>query len=207
MQPTIKGRIHYDEKVIHLGAKHCYDLNAIDSKTKYVLAHSFVEKRTLPACKKFLGQIKITCYTQILKHYEKERSKSAKKKKLITFVSDKFPHYKNAWNALFFRTTKLSFGVPIACKRFHLEHNNNPIERYNGDLKDRLKIMRGGFGSLAGAEAFLNLKHLIHNFVNPHQNLDGKTPAEAAGIQINLGRQKLLTLIKLRGEKIHHSLR
>jgi transposase-like protein len=207
MQPIIKGRIHYDEKVIHLGARHCYDLNAIDHKTKYVLAHSFVEKRTLPTCKSFLSQIKKTCYTQILKQYNKERHKQAKDKKLITFVSDKFPLYKSAWTALFFRTTKLRFGVPIACKKYGLTHNNNPIERYNGDLKDRLKTMRGGFGSVAGAEEFLNLKHIIHNFVNPHQTLKGKTPAEAAGIHLDLGRQKLLTLIKRRGEKIHHSLR
>src|SRR3989338_3234644 len=105
MQPVIKGRIHYDEKIIHIGEKHHYDLNAIDSKTKYVLAHSFVEKRTLPACKRFLGQIKKTCYVQILEQYKRERHKPAKEKKLITFVSDKFPLYKSAWTALFFHTT------------------------------------------------------------------------------------------------------
>lgn len=82
-----------------------------------------------------------------------------------------------------------------------------PIERYNGDLKDRLKTMRGGFGSTTGAEEFLNLKHIIHNFINPHESLKGKTPAEAAGINLNLGRQKLLTLIKQQGQKTHHSLR
>ncbi|PIS45998.1 MAG: hypothetical protein COT22_02320, partial [Ignavibacteria bacterium CG08_land_8_20_14_0_20_37_9] len=27
-----------------------------------------------------------------------------------------------------------------------MKHNNNPIERYNGKIKDRIKIMRGGFG-------------------------------------------------------------
>lgn len=207
IQPVIKGRIHFDEKIIHLGEKHCYDLNAIDNKTKYVLAHSFVEKRTLFSCKKFLGQIKKTCYKQIFEQYKEEQGKPANEKKLITFVSDKFPLYKKAWSALFSRVTVLHFGVPIACKKYGLEHNNNPIERYNGDLKDRLKTMRGGFRSTDGAEEFLNLKHIIHNFVNPHESLKGKTPAEAAGIHLNLGRQKLLTLIKRRGEQIHHALR
>lgn len=56
--------------------------------------------------------------------------------------------------------------------------------------------MRGEFDSFEGAEAFMNLKHIIHNFVNPHQELNGKTPAEAAEINLKLGRNKLLNLIR-----------
>lgn len=77
-----------------------------------------------------------------------------------------------------------------------MEHNNNPIERYNGKLKDRIKSIRSGFYSFEGAEAFMNLRHIIHNFVNPHQELRGRTPTKAAGIQLKLGRTKLLELIK-----------
>ncbi len=56
--------------------------------------------------------------------------------------------------------------------------------------------MRGEFDSFEGAEAFMNLKHIIHNFVNPHQQLKGKPPAEAAEINLKLGRNKLLNLIR-----------
>ena len=56
--------------------------------------------------------------------------------------------------------------------------------------------MRGGFGSFKGAEAFMNLKDIIYNFVNPHQGLKGKTPAEVAKIKLDLGRMKLFSLIK-----------
>ena len=58
-----------------------YDLNAIDNKTKYVLAHLFVDKRTLERCVVFLSQIKKTCYKQILETYKKEKPKKAKDKK------------------------------------------------------------------------------------------------------------------------------
>jgi len=44
------------------------------------------------------------------------------------------------------------------------------------------------FGSDEGAEHFLNLRHAIHNFVNPHMSLKGKTPAEAAEVDLKLGR-------------------
>ena len=184
-----------DEKYIHVGKEHGYDLNAIDSKTKYVLAHSYVVNRTPAKCIEFLRQIKTTCYEQILSVYNKEKHKTINKRKLITFVSDKFENYRNAFNKLFYRTCKLRFGVPIACKKYGLKHNNNPIERYNGDIKDRTKTMRD-FGSHEGAESFLNMKRIMHNFVNPHMSLKGKTPAETADIDLKLMRRKLLKLIK-----------
>jgi len=42
----------------------------------------------------------------------------------------------------------------------------------------------------------MNLQHIMNNFVNPHQQLGGKTPAEKAGIKLKLGRNKLLGLIR-----------
>lgn len=178
-----------------MGKEHGYDLNGIDSKTKYVLAHSYVVERTFPACVKFMREIKDTCYEQILAVHEREKYKPVKKRKLITFVCDGFENYRNAFNKLFYRTCKLRFGVPIACKKYGLKHNNNPIERYNGDIKDRTKTMRD-FGSHEGAGVFLDMKRIVHNFVNPHMSLKGKTPAEVANVDLKLRRRKLLNLIR-----------
>lgn len=63
----------------------------------------------------------------MLEKYKTELKKPAKKRKLIIFVSDKFGNYKAAWKILFYRITKLEFGVPIACKKFGLKHNNNSV--------------------------------------------------------------------------------
>ena len=189
------------------GQKDDYDLNCIDSKTKYITAHLFVAKRTKKKCVEFLSQIKETCYGQILERHNQERKKPRGERKLITFVSDKFGNYEAAWSNLFSRVTKLLFGVPIACHKFGLEHNNNAIERENGNIKDRIKTMRGGFENFEGAEAFLNLRHIIHNFVNPHQGIKGRTPAEEAEIDLELGRGKILKIIQKRAQEMHHSLR
>lgn len=170
------------------------------------MAHLFVEKRTIEKCVEFLRQIKVTCYNQILEKHFQEKDKPKKKRKLVVFVCDKFENYKSAFNKLFYRVAKLRFGVPIKAKRNGLKHNNNHIERYNQDIKDRIKTMRN-FGSGKGAEYFLNLKHIIHNFINPHMQLKGKTPAEAAEIDLNLRRRKLLNLIKKYAKNTHHSLR
>lgn len=184
-----------DEKVIHVRDELWYDLNAVDGKTKYVLAHRFVDERTLANCVALLRQIKKTCGHQILEKYKRERHKPKKERHIITFVSDKFTNYRTAWSKIFYKTTKLVFGIPIGCKRLGLEHNNNPIERYNQDIKDQIKNKRH-FGSGGGACAFLDLRRIIKNFINPHQQLKERTPAEAAGINLHLGRQRLLTLIK-----------
>jgi len=116
--------------------------------------------------------------------------------KRIIFVCDGFENYKSAFNKLFYRIAKLQFGVPIACKKYHLEHNNNPIERYNGKIKDRIKNIRSGFKSFDDAKCFMELRRIIHNYVNPHQELKGKTPAEIVEINLELGRNKLMNLIR-----------
>ena len=116
---------------------------------------------------------------------------------LFEFVCDKFGNYKTAFMKYFYRVCKLTFGVPIANKKYGLKYNNNPVERYNGELEDRLKTIRGGFGSFEGAKTFLDLNRIFHNFVNPHQELKGKTPAEMSEIILPLGRNKLLNLIRL----------
>jgi transposase-like protein len=156
----------------------------------------FVGKRTKQKCYEFLKQIKDNCYEQILETYKKEKIKKKEDRKLIEFVCDGFANYKSAFTKLFDNVCKLTFGVPIACKKYGLLHSNNPIERYNGKIKDRIKNIRSGFKSFDDAKCFMDLRRTIHNFVNPNQELQGKTLAEMAEINLKLGRNKLLSLIK-----------
>ena len=155
----------------------------------------FVDKRTKNKCIEFLSQIKNTCYNQILLKYFIKKYGN-KNEELIRFVCDGFENYKNAFNKLFYRIAELQFGVPIACRKYNYEHNNNAIERYNGKIKDRIKNIRSGFKSFDNAKCFMDLRRIIYNFVNPHQELNEKTPAEMAKINLNLGRNKLLNLIR-----------
>ncbi len=161
-----------------------------------VLAEFVVVERTLEACVAFLRQIKDWCYEQMLEQYKKEMKKPAEKRKFIIFVSDKFGNYKAAWKKLFYRITKLRFGVPIACKKFGLEHNNNSVERHNRELSRRFDALNV-FQTHEGAAATSALCKILHNYVNPHGMLKGKTPAECADMTLPLGTNKLLELIKL----------
>lgn len=156
----------------------------------------FVGKRTKQKCYEFLKQIKDSCYEQILKKYNQEKYKKVKDRNLIEFTCDKFANYKSAFMKLFARVCKLNFGISIAYQKYGVKHNNNAIERYNGKTKDRIKNIRSGFGSFKGAKGFMDLRRVIHNFVNANQELQEKTPAEIAGINLKLGRNKLLNLIR-----------
>ena len=170
-------------------------MNAIDSKTKFIVSELFVEEKNMVSVKSFLMQIKRMCYGQILAKYLIEKSKPKNKRALITFVCDGCSIFKTAFNILFGRVARLIFGIPIQYKKFGVKHNNNAIERHNREIKRRT-IVLGSFRSFEGARVFLSLMAAIHNFINPHSELNGLTPAEAAEIFIPLGKDRLLDLIK-----------
>jgi len=156
----------------------------------------FVGKRTKQKCYEFLKQIKDSCYEQILKKFNQEKHKKVEDRNLIEFTCDKFANYKTAFMKLFGRVCKLNFGISIAYKKHGVKHNNNAIERYNGKTKDRIKNIRSGFKSFGDASNFMSLRRVIHNFVNANQELQEKTPAEVAGINLKLGRNKILGLAR-----------
>ncbi len=66
------------------------------------------------------------------------------------------------------------------------------MERINGEIRDREKTMRG---LKKKDTTILEGMQLYHNFIKPHMGLEGKTPAEACGIQVN-GENKWITLIQ-----------
>jgi putative transposase len=66
------------------------------------------------------------------------------------------------------------------------------MERFNEEVRDREKIMRGlkktDMPIIKGYQIF-------HNYVRPHEGLGRITPAEASGIKIE-GSNKWITLIQ-----------
>lgn len=70
--------------------------------------------------------------------------------------------------------------------------HNQKMERINGEMRDREKVVRGV--KSVDSPIFEGLQ-LYHNFIKPHMALDEKTPAEIAGIIVK-GPDKWLTLIQ-----------
>ena len=81
----------------------------------------------------------------------------------------------------------------------HVEHiawqkskGNQKMEAFNGTVRSREKVMR----SLKREDSpIVDGYQIFHNYVRPHMGLNGKTPAEQAGIKLE-GQDKWLTIIQ-----------
>ena len=70
--------------------------------------------------------------------------------------------------------------------------NNNRVERLNGTLRERVNVQRGWKNPKS---AIAEGQRIYYNFIKPHQSLDGKTPADKVGINID-GKDKWKDLLK-----------
>ena len=82
-----------------------------------------------------------------------------------------------------------------------VRHNglNQKVERLNGIMRDREKVMRG-MDHKDSSQKTIDAFRIHYNFVRNHGSL-GKTPAEASNIKLDLGKNKIETLIKLASKK------
>jgi len=113
-----------------------------------------------------------------------------------TLISDGASNFNEAFRAEFkvpsydFKGAK----VPTHIREIRLAGvvHNNKMERQNGEVRDREKVMRGlknpDSPIIAGFQIF-------HNYIREHEGLDGDTPADRAGIKVE-GSNKWLTLIQ-----------
>jgi hypothetical protein len=76
--------------------------------------------------------------------------------------------------------------------RFGGEIHNNKMERLNGEIRDREKVVRGVKKSNSPLVEGLQI---YHNYIRPHMALKGRTPASVAGIEV-MGENKWITLIQ-----------
>jgi hypothetical protein len=66
------------------------------------------------------------------------------------------------------------------------------MERFNGEVRQREKVMRT---SKRPDSPVLSGYRIYHNYIRPHEALEGKTPADIAGIHV-LGEDKWRTIIQ-----------
>ncbi len=121
--------------------------------------------------------------------FKQAREVTGTKPKVI--ITDGLRSYSDAYYKEFF-TQKGQRTVHIKQIRLKGEKNNNKMERLNGEFRDREKVVRG----LKKEDSPLITGYQIyHNYIRPHQGLEGKTPSEVCGITIQ-GKDKWKTLIQ-----------
>ena len=118
-------------------------------------------------------------------------SKELMGKKPKTIITDGLKSYHDAYKREFW-TLKAPRTEHISHIRIRGDKNNNKMERLNGEIRDREKIMRG---LKKDDTLILRGYQVFHNYIRPHEGLNGKTPAEACGVTVE-GKNKWLTLIQ-----------
>lgn len=106
------------------------------------------------------------------------------------FVTDGLQAYRKSSRQVFGRRTNHIRHIHLAGKRDR--DNNNKMERFNGEVRDREKVLRGlkRFDTplIDGMKAY-------YNYARKHIGLEGRTPAEEALIEVD-GRNKWIALIQ-----------
>lgn len=109
-----------------------------------------------------------------------------------TLITDGAANFRIAHRKEYYSRYGAKNTVHINETAFNGRPHNNKMERFNGELRDREKVFR----SLKTEDSpILKGMQIHHNFVRPHMGLEGKTPAEAAGITVE-GENKWLTIIQ-----------
>jgi len=133
----------------------------------------------------------------------REAKKKAKKVP-ATLISDGASNFHHAWKNQYKSKNFLHKDTEHR-RHIHLagDMNNNQMESFNGNtLRAREKVIRG---IKRDDSAILKGMQIHHNFIRPHQGIDGDTPADRAGIRIR-GENKWKTLIQNASVKQHPAL-
>jgi putative transposase len=115
------------------------------------------------------------------------RSKILMGKQPKVLITDGLPSYAKACEWAFDGTKHIR-KITLKGK----QHNNNKMERLNGEIRDREKTMRG---LKRRRTTILRGYQIYHNYLREHEALNGKTPAETCGIKVE-GKNKWITLIQ-----------
>ena len=109
-----------------------------------------------------------------------------------TLITDGAPNFHEAYEKEFYTNRLETRTEHIRDIRMDGTVHNNKMERMNGELRQREKVMR----TLERPDTeILTGMQIYHNYVRPHEALNGKTPSEVAGIKVE-GENKWLTLIQ-----------
>ena len=148
--------------MVNAGGEKYWLFNAMDSETRIVLAADLSPVRTTRAAATALSLAR-----------ERAENPPAEVK------TDGLRSYRDALPRAF-PTRRVKHTVS---KGIRAEINNNLSERLQGTFRDRDQTLRGLKARETG-QAYVDGLVTHYNYFRPHESLDGKRPAEAAGAEL-----------------------
>jgi transposase-like protein len=179
LTPQVSGTWRADELWLKVKGDKKYLFAIMDDETRYWIAQEVAGSK--------------------YKHDARKLFQMAKKvtgRNPETIITDGLPAYHDAYKKEFW-TLNGPRTEHVNAIKLRGDMNNNKMERFNGEVRDREKVMR----SLKKDDTpILSGYQIYHNFVRPHMALDGKTPSEMCGLKVE-GQNKWITLIQNASKK------
>ena len=164
-KPTALGNTWVaDEMVVKADRRNLWIWTVMDAQTRFILANHVSWGRTLRDANKLFREAK--------------RNAGGRSPRLI--VTDGMNAYPAAIERTFGAHTRHEVTGSVADPV-----NNNLIERLNGTIRERTKVMRG-LHTAKTAEELLEGWTVHYNYFRPHVSLRRRTPSQAAGIRTDL---------------------
>jgi transposase-like protein len=175
MQPQVSNTWRADELFLKVKGNMKYLYALMDDETRFWIAKEVADT-------KYHADV----------HDLFKRGRKVAGKAPFHIITDGAPNFGAGIEAEFYREKKALALVHERDIRFDGEIHNNKMERMNGEIRDREKVVRGVKKS---SSPLIEGYQIYHNYVRPHLALDGRTPSEAAGIEVQ-GENKWITLIQ-----------
>jgi transposase-like protein len=164
--PQLSGLWHEDETMLSVEGRNIWFWEMIDEDTRFMVASHMSNTRT------FEDTVSIF----------KKGFEQSKVKPRAVFV-DGCNAYKAAFNKVFYTMRKDTRPELVQRVGIRARETNNIVERLHGTLKDRTRCMRG-LKAYDSTKLLLEGWSVHYNCVRPHQSLGGKTPAQAARMNV-----------------------
>lgn len=178
LKPNVGNTWRADEVWIKVKGDMKYLFALIDDETRYLIAQEVADTKEKHDARNLFAM-----------------GKEMMGKKPEILITDGLQAYKDAFQKEYGSRHRDSKHISTIKLKGNM--NNNLMERINGEIRDREKTMRG----LKKKDTpILQGYQIFHNYIRPHESLDGKTPAEACGIKVN-GDNKWITLIQNASQK------
>jgi putative transposase len=150
-----------DETMVKVAGVNVWLWDVIESRTRFLLATHLSLARTMKSA------------IAVLSEANKRTIGTPKQ-----IVSDGMVAYPDAIERVFGADS-----THIRAKGLTAEINTNVIERFQGTVKERTKVMRG-LKTMDSAKIISEGFVIHYNFLRPHMTLGGKTPATVAGLKM-----------------------
>ncbi len=173
--PQVSDTWRADELYVKIKGDMKYLFALMDDETRFWIAQEVADTKLMHDARELLRM-----------------GKQIADKTPATLITDGLQSYHDAFLKEYWTSRKDTQTRHVREIKISGEVHNNKMERFNGEVRDREKVMRG----LKRMDTpILKGYQIYHNYVRPHEALKGKTPADLCGIEVR-GKNKWLTIIQ-----------